>query len=191
MSVTDTTNRRSFQANGTTTAFSWPAYVEKAADIKLIIVDTDDYSFVIGAQGVDYNFIGFGETSGGTITTVGTYASDKVLVAWEEPVVDQDWEHDPYGSFTTQGGSIETRLDRLTLIAQRALSLAKDRAVRLGDDNYRGIDLTFPKDANGSAALSGRVPMFDIAGTSFASVSLWPTGTSFLQVASLAGLLRN
>ncbi len=42
MSISDTTNMRTFSANGTTTSFSWPAYFEAAADIHLIVVDEDD-----------------------------------------------------------------------------------------------------------------------------------------------------
>lgn len=177
MSVSGTVSRQIFSANGTTSQFSWPYYVEQATDMKLVVVDESDWSFYVGTPGVNYNFLGAGTGStGGTISTVGTYSSSITLIAYNEPSAIQDFEADPFGAYSAQATPIETRLDRLTIITQRLLSLAKERAVKLGDNIYQGFDLTLPRDLNDGSSSKNKVPLFDSTGTKFSSASLWPYG---------------
>lgn len=124
MTVSTTTNRVSYNGNGTTVDFATPYF----------IVDADVYVYVDGVLltlATDYTLTGAGVAGGGTVSCVVAPATGTGnVVILVSPALTQLL--DLVENDKNPAGTRETAFDKLTLIAQR-ISDRLDRAVQLLD----------------------------------------------------------
>ena len=140
MALSSTTSRVSYSGNGSTTAFSFPYYFLANADL-VVILKASNGTETTQTLTTHYTVSGAGNTAGGTVTMLSAPASGTTLTIYRDPAVTQDLdlvENDPMPA-----EEIEERLDKLTMISQRAKDRL-DRAVRLTDGFSASFDPKLP-----------------------------------------------
>lgn len=139
MTISSTTNRKSYSGDGTTVTFAFPYYFLVDGDLK---VYSDD---VLQTITTDYTVSGAGDTAGGSITYNTAPASSVRVDIIRDPPITQttDWvENDPDSAAVK-----EMAFDKLTMICQR-LSDRVDRVVSLSE-GVEDLELTLPLAADG------------------------------------------
>lgn len=139
MTISSTTNRVSYSGNDVTTVFSFP----------YLFLDEDDLVVVLrSSAGVEttktitthYTVSGEGEQAGGSVTMLTAPATGETLVIYRDPELTQDLDlvdNDPLPV-----GSLEQRLDKLTMFCQR-LSNRMDRSL-VQRETDSTVDLQLP-----------------------------------------------
>lgn len=155
MTISTTTNRVSFTGDGVSTSFSFPYFVIATADLKVYQEGT------LKTLTTHYTLSGSAPyTSGTNVQFVTAPAVDDEIVILRDPAITQAVDiadNDPLPA-----ASIETPLDRLTMICQR-LADRISRAFTLSDSDVSGASLTLPAPA--ASKLIG----WDSAGTALAN----------------------
>ncbi len=134
----------SYSCNGVATEFSFPYRFLSDDDLTVYLVENATGTSTTLTLTTHYTVTGAGGPSGGTVTTVATYASGYTLVVVLEPDFTQETDlvdNDPMPAAT-----LENALDKLTMMAQLLL-LRLNRAFRLGDDDTSGASTTLPTPA--------------------------------------------
>lgn len=134
----------SYACNGVATAFSFPYRFLEDADLTVYLVENATGTSTPLTLTTHYTVTGAGGPSGGTVTTVSTYASGYTLVIVLEPDFTQETDlvdNDPMPAAT-----LENALDKLTMMAQ-IMSTRVDRSFRLGDDDTSSASTTLPTPA--------------------------------------------
>lgn len=158
MALSSTTSRVSYSGNGSTTAFSFPYYFLADADL-VVILKASNGTETTQTITTHYTVSGAGNTAGGTVTMLTAPASGTTLTIYRDPAVTQDLdlvENDPMPA-----EEIEERLDKLTMISQRAKDRL-DRAVRLTDGFSASFDPKLP-----AVLTADTVIKINAAGTAF------------------------
>lgn len=141
MTVSSTTNRKTFTGNGVTVAFATsPIVFFDAGDLTVYKVVTATGVATLQTITTDYTVSG-GDGSTGTVTMVTAPASTETLVIVRE--LDLVQEVDFVNNEATDAEVAEDALDRLTMIAQQ-LSARLDRAFVLSDSDISGADGELP-----------------------------------------------
>lgn len=140
--ITSTTNRVSFSGDGSTTAFSYPHRFTADADLTVILVASNGTE-TTKTLTTHYTVSGAGGNSGGTVTMLSAPASGETLVIFCSPALTQTTDLVENSSFPAD--TLETRLDKLTLMVQRQANRL-DRAVRLTDGFFSSFTTTLPTD---------------------------------------------
>lgn len=178
MSLTNTNTRNDFTtANATTTVF---AYTFKILDQTHILVYV---AGVLKTLGTDYTVSGVGVSTGGNVTLTAAPASG-VAVALVRSV--------PYTQPTTlpttgplQPSSIETALDRMTMLIQQVLAAAT-RAVQVAASSaLAATGITLP-----SPLICGKFLQVNATCDGFNQVALTATGTYVNPVTTKGDLIQ-
>ncbi len=141
MALETTTSRVSFSGNGSTTVFSFPYYFLAQTD--LVVVEK------VTATGVEttktltthYTVSGAGVAAGGSVTMLVAPTSGTTLTVYRDNAVTQDLDLVENDSMPAE--ELEERLDKLTMIAQRAKNRL-DRTVRLTEGFTTTFDPQLP-----------------------------------------------
>lgn len=154
MTVDTLTNRVSYQGNGSTDEFSFPAKFFADADLKVLIrdeTDEDNITETLLVLDTDYEVTGAGEDAGGTVTILGSApTADQKVIIYRDPALLQDLDLVPNDKLPVE--EIEKRLDKLTMIAQR-LDERMDRAVAKSEGFVATFDPTLPLEPVASSVL--------------------------------------
>ena len=170
MTVTTTTIKNSFSANGSTRAFSYTFKVFASSELK-VFVRTDstgaESARTEGTGSANYAVTGVGETGGGTVTFVTAPASGETVVIRRETAQQQQTDYQPADPFPAE--SHENALDKLTHITQE-LQEEVDRSFKVSKTNTittpefvdsasarADLLLGFSSDGNELQATTGRV----------------------------------
>ena len=155
MTVSTTTNRVSFTGDGVSTSFSFPYSVLAAADLKVYLAGT------LKTLTTHYTLSGTAPyTSGTNVQFLSAPAAAAAIVILRDPAITQ--AVDITDNDDLPATSIETPLDRLTMICQR-LRDSLDRSFTLSDSDVSGASLVLPTPA--ASKLIG----WDSAGTALAN----------------------
>lgn len=172
MTISTTINRKEYVGDGSSTSFSFPYFVIAAADLKVYQNGT------LKTITTHYTLSGSAPYSSGTnVLFLSAPALDDEIVIIRDPAITQAVDlvdNDPLPA-----ASIETPLDRLTMIAQR-LGERIDRSFTLADTDVSGASTELPTPA--ASKLIG----WDSAGTAlanYASASIVDTivPTAFME----------
>lgn len=156
MAVSSTTNRVSYSGNGVTVLFSFPYYLAKNTDLKVLHVDTDgvitpwvlntDYTlaFIAAAKYGVY-------PDGANITAVVAPISTDKLVLYRDPSPTQTthWTDNDL----MPASSSENTADKAMVAVQRLLDLV-GRSIRLKDGYVPAMDLELPEVIPGNYILA-------------------------------------
>jgi hypothetical protein len=138
MSLTTTTNKQQYTANGSTTAFSFPYKFN--ANSHLVVVLTNLTTGVSTTQVIvtDYTVAGAGNPAGGTVTFVTAPADALRVTITREVPYTQEVDYQPDDDFPAEVH--EAALDKLTMIGQQ-LNTEFDYALKqpTTDANPMGI----------------------------------------------------
>lgn len=135
MSITNSQNRVSYAGNGVTTLFAVTFKFMAATDIDAVLVDTVSFVETPLVEGTDFTVTGADQPEGsGIFTATVAPPTGKTLVIWCDPAVSQGFAAADTQALSTSG--LLDALDRITIIARRALDLAK-RSIGL-DDGFSG-----------------------------------------------------
>lgn len=140
MTVSTTSNRISYNGNGSTTVFSFPYKFLSASDLKVYVggvlqVITTDYS------------VGTPSDAGANVTFVSAPPSGTAnIVILRDPDLLQSTDLPSNGPFPAS--SVERMVDKVTLVAQRLADLF-GRSFTLSDSDTSGASLTVPAPVAG------------------------------------------
>lgn len=142
MSISNTQARVSYNGNGTTTAFSVPFPFLANGDLVVI-----EQNLISGTQTTkvlttDYTVSGAGDPSGGAVTANSAPSASVSWVIYRDPALTQNV--DIVDGDPLPAASIETPLDKLTMIVQR-LSDRLDRTVHQPDGDSLPMAVLPPK----------------------------------------------
>lgn len=147
MTVSSTTNRRTYGGNNSTTSFATsPIIFFDTDDLTIYVTDdvTNDTTLLV--ENTDYTVTG-GDGSTGTVSLAGgsvpygAPAVNTTLVIVRE--LDLVQETDFQNNDVSDAEVLEDALDKLTLMAQQ-LQGQIDRVIRLPDSDVSGADVTLP-----------------------------------------------
>ena len=130
MTVSTTSNKVTYEGNGSTTAFAIPFYFLDNDDIEVILRNASDTE-ATWTYGTQFTASGAGEQGGGTLTVVTTptdytpKSGEKLLIKRVEQYT-QPTDLPVAGAFPS--ATVEQSLDRLTMLTQQ-LKETLDRAV--------------------------------------------------------------
>lgn len=143
-----------YSGNGVTTAFATGFYFIAAADIAVILIDTDgvEHLQTITAH---YTVSGAGNQAGGTVTMVTAPATGESLIIIRDLDFTQETDYIEGTAFPAT--SHETALDKLTMIVQQ-LSSTINRAPLASISDSQGDPLVFP---TGGASEVGKLIRWD------------------------------
>lgn len=141
MTISSTTNRKSYAGDGVTLAFGFPYYF--LADADLVIIQTVVATGVSTTQTIttNYTLSGAANPAGGTVTMLVAPPVGTTLIIYRDPAITQGVDivdNDPLPA-----ASIETPLDRLTMVCQR-LAERISRALTLSDGDTTTASATLP-----------------------------------------------
>lgn len=118
MTVADSTSRAQYATNGSTDTFTVPFYFLADGDLQVIYTDSDGIESTLVLT-TDYSVSGAGNASGGSITTVSTYAADGYITILRD--VDATQETEFTDGDPLPAASVNAALDKLTMLVQQAL----------------------------------------------------------------------
>jgi len=138
MTVQSSTNRISYTGTGggTTGPFTIPYFFLEADDLKVVKVLIADGSSVTLVLTADYSVLGAADPAGGSLTLVAALFSTHRIEIIRDPDVLQLTSYPLVDPFPSK--SHERALDKLTMLAQRALELIS-RSLKLADSVSSGI----------------------------------------------------
>lgn len=179
MSVSASTSRVQYDCNGSTVAFPFLFGIQETSDIQVILTDsngtettlTETTHYVVSAVNSDYE-------SGGTVTTVATYADGYTITLVRNVPITQ--ESDFTEGMPTLYETFEDGLDKLTMIAQQ-IEEKIDRQLVVPVSEPSTISRELPS----ATARAGKFLGFDdegepVAVTEIEGVSLTTFGNSLL-----------
>ena len=157
MTVTAQNNRIAYSGNGVTTSFSFPYYFIAAADMKVYV------DGVLKTLTTHYTISGSAPYTGGANIVFGSAPANAAeIVLLSDPAITQGVDLVDNDDFPVEA-SVETPLDRLTLICRRLYDLVS-RSVRMSDSVSSSFDGEIP-EANALEVLR-----LNAAGTGIESV---------------------
>lgn len=180
MTLSSTINRVSYSGNSSTTAFSFPYYFLKSADLVVISKVVSTGVETLKVLTTDYTVTGAGVAAGGTVTMLVAPPTGTKLTIFRSPSIIQ--EVDLVENDELPAESVEGALDLGQMVAQR-ISDRVDRAVRLTDGFAGTFDPTLPADLSDCA---DKIPLMDSLGEGFADVADWPQLTAVNDAAANA-----
>lgn len=139
MTISTTTNKVQYNCDGSTVAFVFSFPITAKAQIEVYLVDASATETLLTLT-TDYTISAAPWTSGGTVTTVLTYASTYDLLIKRVMPLTQETDYvsnDPFPAETH-----EAALDKLTMITQQ-LEEVQDRTFKLPASSPL-TDLTVP-----------------------------------------------
>ena len=171
MPVTTTTNRASYNCDGSTVAFAFTFPIFQTSDIKVYLRDedgnetllTDPGEYSVSAQNNDYS-------NGGTVTTVATYASTYDLVIIREVSLTQETDYVENDSFPAE--TLEDLVDKAIMACQQ-LDEKVNRAIKGMVTDDEDLDMTLPA----ASARAGRYLKFDDSGEPWPVLVVAPSGS--------------
>lgn len=135
MTVSTTTNRKVYTGDGSTTVFAFPYKYIVPADLVVYVNNILQVSGYTASTPTD---------SGGNITFSAAPANSSSIVILSSPSVLQSTALPSTGPFPAK--SVETALDKLTLLVQRQADL-NSRSLHLSDSDTTTADVTLPSPA--------------------------------------------
>lgn len=198
MTVSSTTNRKTFTGNGSTTSFALsPVTFFESSDLAVYVVTTATGAKTTLVENTDYTisspipFDGTGtvDMTGGSVPYGAPSAAQTLVVVRTLPLTQ---ETDFVNNDASDAEVVEDALDRLVMIEQQ-LKAQLDRAFHLSDSDVSGVDLELPE----VSARASKFVSFDATGALEMSVGSDGTGgalsvllTSTAGAASI-GILDN
>lgn len=186
MTVETTLARAQYATNGTTGPWTVNFYFLEDAHLQVIYTDADGNETVLGL-GAGYSVTGAGDENGGTVTTTTAYASGGYITILRS--IEPLQETDLVDGDSLPAETLETALDKLTMLAQQTLEVA-NRALVFSPSDATGstlpaatarADKLLSFDSNGAVSL-----VAPVAGTATAlALSL----ASSANASSGAGLI--
>lgn len=175
MTISTTINRKEYVGDGSSTSFSFPYFVIAAADLKVYQNGT------LKTITTHYTLSGSAPYSSGTnVQFVSAPALNDEIVIIRDPAITQAVDlvdNDPLPA-----ASIETPLDRLTMIAQR-LGERIDRSFTLADTDVSGASTELPTPA------ANKLIGWDSAGTALANYASASIADTIVPTAFMETLL--
>ncbi len=137
MTVSSSTSRAPYSGNGSTVAFPIPFYFLASSHIRAILQSSDGSESEL-TNPTHYSVTGAGSGSGGTLTMVTAPAIGQTLVIERNVPATQASDFPPNDRLPA--ATVEDALDKLTMLAQQAMSGGVDRVLRLyaGDTDGSG-----------------------------------------------------
>ena len=133
MTVTAQNNRIAYSGNGVTTSFSFPYYFIASADMKVYV------DGVLKTLTTHYTISGSAPYTGGANIVFGSAPANAAeIVLLSDPAITQGVDLVDNDDFPVEA-SVETPLDRLTLICRRLYDLVT-RSFRIGDSVSGSFD---------------------------------------------------
>lgn len=181
MTVSSTTNKISYNCNGSTSVFAYTFKILNDADILVQIRTTSTGVLTTLVKITDYTVSGVNVSTGGNITLVSPSTSaptGTTIILTRNMTETQETDYTEYDTFPAS--SHETALDRLTMLTQQ-IQEQLDRSLKL-DSGVSGVTAQFV----GTPA-AGQMPLVNPAGTGFIFGNLsaipaynFPVGTGIL-----------
>lgn len=141
MTIASQTSRISYNGDASTVAFAVPFYFLANADLVVLLMDASG-NIATQTMGTNYSVSGAGVSGGGTVTMTVAPPSGFTLVIYRDPSQTQTASFNNNDPFPAK--SMETALDRLTMLVQR-LSSRLGRAPLLKETStYSGLVLPDP-----------------------------------------------
>lgn len=134
MTINSTESRISYSTDGVNTVFPFPYRFLANADLVVLLVNNSTGVSTTLTITTDYTVSGAGGPSGGNVTTVATYSSGYTVVIYRDPLATQLLDLVKNDAFPPD--SVESALDKLTMIAQRFKDIFS-RAITFAD-SYTG-----------------------------------------------------
>ena len=181
MTVSTTSIKNSYSANGSTTAFSYTFKVFASSEIKVIVRTDSTGSESVRAEGsgsTNYAVSGVGDASGGTVTFVTAPASGETVVILRDTALTQATDYQPADPFPAE--SHEDALDKLTHIVQEVQEEV-DRSFKVSRTN----SITTTEFTEGSSDRANKLLSFDASGDLSVAQELgiyrgdWAASTSY------------
>lgn len=147
MTVSSTTNRKSFTGNGATTSFATsPMVFFDTSDLKVYVVTTATGAATLLTENTHYTVSG-GDGSTGTVSLAGGSAPYGAPSAAQTLLIVRELPLTQAADFANNDASdaevVEDALDRLTIIAQQ-LEDANNRALTLPTSDVTGVSTELP-----------------------------------------------
>ena len=176
MTVSTTSIKNSYSANGSTTSFSYTFKVFASSEVKVIVRTDSSGAESVRAEGsgsTNYAVTGVGEAGGGTVTFVTAPASGETVVILRDTALTQATDYQPADPFPAE--SHEDALDKLTHITQeiqeeldRSFKVSRTNAIttpEFTDDATARASLLlgFSSDGNNLEATTGRVSSVSVS----------------------------
>jgi len=178
MTVTTSTNKRTFTGDGATTAFAYNFKILATTDLKVYTrLIASPYTETLQTEGTDYSVSGAGDAGGGTVTMTSAPADTLQLIILRAVPQTQLTDYTANDAFPAE--THEEALDRLAMIVQDQQETL-DRSLKV---SKTVTDLTTPEFKDPAAARAGKFLAFDddgdeltvtdgpLADTSIASVA--------------------
>ena len=162
MTVSTTTIKNSYSANGSTVAFSYTFKVFASTEVTVYIrVDATGVETLRaeGTGSTNYAVSGVGETGGGTVTFVTAPLEDTTVVIIRDTALTQLTDYQPADPFPAD--SHEDALDKLTNISQE-LSEEMDRTLKVS----KTTTITSPEITGDAASRANAFLVFSADGNS-------------------------
>lgn len=152
MPISSTTNRVSYQGDGTSAVFAFPYRFHAHSDLGVYVYNSSVGGGTItqltlnaaGALGFTVSATANASNiypNGGSVIFNSTPNSQSVVTVYRDTGATNDFSVGQNGAIPSTG--LTNSIDRLTIIAQRLKDLAT-RAIRLPDGFYPAVDLTLP-----------------------------------------------
>ncbi len=183
MTLSSTISRVSYSTNGVTTAFSFPYYFLKNADLVVIIKNNATGVETLQVLTTDYTVSGAGIQAGGTVTMNSAPLTAQKITIFRAPSPIQ--ETDLVENDELPAETLEKSLDLSEMVNQRN-SDRIDRTVRLSDGDTSGFNPTFPQDFAVNGGNKIPVVKSDLSGFEDAANWLDATTTSTSSVDAAA-----
>lgn len=156
MTVSSSTNKVSFNGDGSTTVFAYSFKTFDEGDLTVILRSSDGLE-TTQTISTDYSVSGVGNAGGGNVTMVTAPATGQTLTILREQPLTQGLDLVPNDPFPAN--SIEDTLDKLTFMMQQQQE-ELDRSIK-GSKTTTISNPTFPEDATQRA---NKVFAFDANG---------------------------
>jgi len=195
--LTSETYKTIFLPDGATTEFNFDFKVFDEDDLEVILVTEADGTETTLTLTTNYTVSGLSD-SGGTVTTVSTYADTYTLIVRRNQALKQEIDYVPRGDFSTT--VLEQGLDQMVMMIQDNQEELSRAVVRAGTETTQ---LVFP------SATASKIIGWNAAGTALENVdsplsvtvadttdttcfvALWESATGDLLPKSDAGITYN
>ena len=184
MTVTTSTNKRTFTGDGSTTAFAYNFKILATTDLKVYTrLIASPYTETLQTETTHYSVSGAGDAGGGTVTMVSAPADTLQLIILR--VVPQTQLTDYTANDAFPAETHEEALDRLAMIVQDQQETL-DRSLKV---SKTVTDLTTPEFKDPAAARAGKFLAFDDDGDELTVTDGPLADTSITSVADAHVLL--
>ncbi|MFZ5791863.1 MAG: tail fiber protein [Pseudomonadota bacterium] len=176
MTIQNTTSRKEYAGDGSTTAFAFPYYFLANADLVVTLRDNATGAETAQVLDTDYSVSGAGLAAGGTVTMTAAPASGKTLIIRRSPSLTQSTDFVPNDELPAE--TLEAAFDRLVMLIQ-SLDERVDRCLKFPMTDASSLDSHIPSSVTRASKVLG----FDASGNPVATTA--PTAdTSALVVVS-------